>query len=143
MAANRNLIEALVDWANTTTAVASAFPGGVWNTAAPTGTATALPYATFTQGEGRIVNVIGGNRAVQFPVVVIESRAVFAEDARYLGQALRDTLLTAPAFSWQGGSEAGRCEVEGEGGELEDGLGPDGSDVWVHRIPVQFTYGRG
>ena len=139
----RNLIEALVEWADADPTVNALFPGGTWNTAAPTGADTALPYLTFTQGEGRIVNVIGGNRAVQFPVVVIEARAVFAEDARYSGQAIRDALLAAPPLAWTGGVEAGRCEIEGEGGELEDGLGPDGSDVWVHRIPIQFTHGRG
>lgn len=140
---NRNLIEALVDWANNNAVLSATFPGGIWNTDAPTGTATALPYLTFTQGESRILNVIGGGRAVAFPVVQIESRAVFAEDARYLGEVARDAILGGPPLSWAGGVESGRCEVEGEGGELEDGLGPDGSDVWVHRIPIQFTHGRG
>ncbi len=37
----------------------------------------------------------------------------------------------------------GQYLTEGEGGELEEGLGPDGSDVWVHRIPIVFTTARG
>lgn len=139
----RNFIEALVEWADGDAIITTAFPGGVWNTAAPTGADTALPYLTFTQGESRILNVIGGNRAVVFLVVQIEARAIYAEDARYLGEIVRNEILDGPMLTWSGGVEAGRVEIEGEGGELEDGLGPDGSDVWVHRIPIQFTHGRG
>lgn len=139
----RNLIEALVEWCDGNEVITAAFPGGVHNTDAPTGTATALPYLTFTQGESRIVNVIGGGRAVMFPVVQIEARAVYAEDARYLGETTRNTILAGGPLSWAGGREVGRVEIEGEGGELEEGLGPDGSDVWVHRIPIQFTTARG
>lgn len=140
---NRNLIEALVDWCDGNEVLTTAFPGGIYNTSAPTGSDTPLPYLTFAQGESRIVNVIGGNRAVAFPVVQIEARAIYAEDARYLGEQARTTLLGAGPLSWAGGQEVGRIEIEGEGGELEEGLGPDGSDVWVHRIPIQFTTARG
>ncbi len=141
---NRNLIEAMVDWANTDPALTAAFPGGIWNTDAPTGTATALPYLTFTQGESRILTTIGIVRSVIFLVVQIEARAVYAEDARYLGEQARNAILAAPALSWSGGQECpGRIEIDGEGGELEEGLGPDGSDVWVHRIPIQFFTARG
>jgi len=138
-----NLIEALVAWADDQPWIVSAFPGGVHNTDAPTGASTPLPYLTFTQGDTRVLNVIGGGtRSVQWPTVMIEARAVYAADARNLGGQIRDLLLVSGPLAWLGGTESGRYETEGEGGELEEGLGPDGSDVWVHRIPIVFCCSR-
>jgi hypothetical protein len=142
----QNLIEALVAWSEGQDALIAAFPGGIHNDDAPTGTTTPLPYLTFTQGDSRQVNVIAGvgGKWVQWMTVNIESRAVYSADARTLGTLVRDALVDDPALmTWAGGRECGRYLTDGEGGELEDGMGPDGSDVWVHRIPITFTTARG
>lgn len=139
-----NLIEALCTWADSDSWFAENFPGGIWNTDAATGTTTPLPYLVFTQGESRNLNIIGSPlRSVVFYTVQLEARAALAEDARNLGEQVRQQILSGPPLSWAGGLECGRLEIDGEGGELEEGLGPDGSDVWVHRIPIQFTTARG
>lgn len=139
-----DVIEALVQWCDEQAELQELFPGGIYNTMAPTGPSTPLPYLTFIQADGKILNVIGGTKAVSWPTVAIEARAIAADQARELGAQVRDILLEAPgSLQWIGGMEAGRYETDGEGGELEEGLGPDGSDVWVHRIPMVFMTGRG
>ncbi len=138
-----NLIEALVAWADAQDDITATFVGGIHNTDAPTGTTTPLPYLTFTQADSRQLNIIGGG-FVQYMTVNLESRAVYAADAREFGTLLRDRLIDDDAkLIWAGGQAVGRCLTEGEGGELEEGMGPDGSDVWVHRIPIVFTTARG
>ncbi len=68
-----NLIEALVEWADEQPDIQALFVGGIYNTDAPTGTTTPLPYLTFTQGDSRQVNIIGGGRFVQFMTVNLEA----------------------------------------------------------------------
>lgn len=138
-----NLIEALVAWIDAQDDIAAVFPGGTWDSDAPTGTATELPYLTFRQGEARPTNVIGG-KLIQYVTVNLEARAAQAADARRAGTLVRDRLIDgAEFFTWEGGQAVGRYMADGEGGELEEGFGPDGSDVWVHRIPVVFICSRG
>ena len=139
-----NLIESLVAWSDEQPYITATFSGGVYNTEAPTGTATALPYLTFTQADSRVLNVIGGGPPVaQWLTVLVESRAVYAHLAREYAERVRDFLLRQPpSLAWSGGYETARYQGDGEGGELEEGLGPDGSDVWVHRIPLVFCVTR-
>lgn len=138
-----NLIEALHGWALDQNAIVDVFTGGVHNTDAPTGTDTALPYLTFTQGDSRVLNVIGGGPPVaQWLTVLIESRDVYAYTARSNAERVRDFILNSGPLSWDGGYETARYQGDGEGGELEEDMGPDGSDVWVHRIPVVFCVTR-
>lgn len=143
-----NLIEALEEWADAQPDLAAQFPGGIYNSAAPTGPTTLLPYLTFAQADSRQQNVIGAiggvNRWVQYMTVNLEARSYLAADARIGGTLVRDRIVDdTTALIWPGGSCVGRYLTEGEGGELEEGLGPDGSDVWVHRIPIVFTCARG
>lgn len=139
-----NLIEALVDWADAQDDLTAEFAGGIYNSDAPTGSDTPLPYLTFTQSDSRQQNIIGCRKWVQYMTVNLESRATFAADARTLGTLVRDRIVDDPSLLvWAGGQAVGRYLTEGEGGELEEGLGPDGSDVWVHRIPIVFTCARG
>ncbi len=139
-----DLIEALVQWCDASPDLLDLFPGGVYNSIVPTGPSTPLPYLVFTQSDSRILNIIGAGKSVTWPVVSLESRAVQADQARELGAQVRDLLLVnRGTLVWIGGSEADRYETDGEGGEMEEGLGPDGSDVWVHRIPMVFVTARG
>lgn len=139
-----DVVEALVQWCDAQPALLGLFPGGIYNSNAPTGPSTPLPYLTFTQSDSRILNVIGLQKSVSWPTIAIESRAVAADQAREYGAQVRDLLLSAPGtLVWTGGIEAGRYQADGEGGELEEGMGPDGSDVWVHRIPLVIVTGRG
>ncbi len=138
-----NLIEALVAWADVQDDLTATFVGGIYNSDAPTGTTTPLPYLTFRQADSRQLNIIGG-QFVQWMTVNLEARAVFASDARIFGTLVRDRIVDDDAkLIWAGGQAVGRYLTEGEGGELEEGMGPDGSDVWVHRIPIVFTTARG
>jgi len=138
-----NLIETLVEWIDDQDDLVSIFPGGIWDSDAPTGTSTPLPYLTFRQTDSRMINIIGG-KFVQFMTVNLESRAVYAATARTLGTQVRDRIIDdATRFVWAGGQAVGKYLTDGEGGELEEGRGPDGSDVWVHRIPIIFTTARG
>lgn len=137
-----NLIEALVEWADAQSSLATLFPGGIYNTDAPTGDTTPLPYLTFVQNSGKVQNIIGDRRQVSWPEVVIEARDVMAEDARTACEQTRALILAASPLTWTGGREAGRFEGSGDEGKLEAGLGPDGSDVWVHRTTITFAIAR-
>jgi hypothetical protein len=136
-----NLIEALEAWIGEQPAITGLFPVEIYNDDAPPGGGVQLPALTFTQKSGKILGLIGGG-IIQWPEVNIEVQAAYAEDARRLAGRVRDILLQGSPLSWQGGSEAGRYETDGEGGELEQGIGPDGGDVWVHRIPLVFITAR-
>ena len=139
-----NLIEALVQWCDSQPELLELFPGGIYNSVVPTGPSTPLPYLNFTQSDGKILNLIGLQRAVVWPSIAIQSRSFAADQARANGGLVRDIILQSnDPLVWLGGVEAGRYQTDGEGGELEEGLGPDGSDVWVHRIPLVFVTGRG
>ncbi len=138
-----NLIESLEAWIGEQPAITGLFPVDVYNEDAPPGGGIQLPSLTFSQKYGRLVNLIGGGtRAVQYPEVNIEVQAESAEEARRLAWRVRDVLLVGSPLSWEGGRELCRYETDGEGGGLETGIGPDGSDVWVHQLPLIFVVAR-
>ena len=139
-----NLIESLVDWADNQLDLVAAFPGGIWDSDAPTGATTPLPYLTFRQSDSRQQNILVPGTWVQYMTVNLEARDTYAANARTAGTLVRNRIVDDQTpLQWAGGQCVGRYLTEGEGGELEEGLGPDGSDVWVHRIPIVFTCARG
>jgi hypothetical protein len=140
MSVPATLIEALVEWADAQPSMLNWFPGGFYQGIAPTGTDTVLPYMTFVQTDNRPTNIMGRSSRVEHVEVTLEARADNAKDAGRIGQQARDLLLNAAPLSYSTGAESGRY-LGGETGEIEDGMGPDGSDVWVHRIPMTFICG--
>ena len=136
-----NLIEALEAWVGSQTSIGDLFPGGTYQDDSPPDSGTSLPALTFTQTSGRIVNVIGSS-SIQWPEINVEVQAIYAEDARSLADRVAKLILSGSSLTWMGGREVGRYQVDGEGGELLEGVGPNGSDVWVHRIPLVFVMVR-
>ena len=139
MSVPANLIEALVAWADDQPSISDVFDGGIYQDTVPIG--AELPYLTFIQADSRPLNIIGRTDRVEFVDVSIEARADNAVDARRYGQAVKTLLLNSGPLQFANGSEAGRHAGTGEAGELEDGTGPGGVDVWVHRVPVTFICG--
>jgi hypothetical protein len=139
-----NLIEALEEWVESQTSITDLFPGGTYQDDAPPESGIALPALTFAQQTGRVVNIIGRSPtlAIQYPELNVEVQAVYAEDARRIAETVAKLILSGGELSWLGGREVGRHQVDGEGGELLEGVGPDGSDVWAHRIPLVFVVVR-
>lgn len=139
-----NLIEALAEWIDATPWFAANF-SGVHNSQVPNSTGAVLPYLTFVQTDSRASSFITGavRKALVYPVLAFEVRAATGAMARSLGEQARDQILAGTPLSWTGGLECGRFPTDGEGGELEEGLGIDGTDVWVHRVPITFITARG
>jgi hypothetical protein len=137
-----NLLEALVEWIEVQPAIADRFPGGVYQQDSPPGAGSQLPSLTLSQESGKVLGLLNG-ATIQWPEVGIEVQAEYAGDARKLAEWARNMILSGPSLSWDGGSEAGRYEADGGGGELERGIGPNGGDVWAHRIPLVFITARG
>lgn len=145
MSVPSNLIEALSAWMDATPEIADLY-NGIYQGTAPSqddeGDALGLPYLTFVQADSRVTNVIGRPSAPVYIEVAFESRAATAETARQLGEVVRDRILSGSPLSWLGGHECGRHQQGNEVGEQDEGMGPDGSDVWVHRIPITFLTSR-
>ena len=135
-----NLIEALSAWAAEQPYLTGLFTGGIYQSEMPPTEESAPPYLTFVQGDSRALNVIGTAQPVaEWLTVVLEVRHSTAAAARQHAQKARRYLLDAPlSLSWDDGRESARYRIDGEGGELEEGLGPGGTDVWVHRLPIVF-----
>jgi hypothetical protein len=134
-----NLIEAIEEWIGSQTSITGLFAGGTSLEDAPPEAGEALPSLAIVQRTSRIVNIVGSSsRAIQYLEVDAQIQAIYAEDARRLAGRVRDLILSGGTLTWSGGREVGRYQADGEGGELEEGIGPDGSDVWVHRIPLVF-----
>jgi hypothetical protein len=138
-----NIIEALEEWITSQTSITDLFPDNVYQSDAPPGSGQQLPSLTFTQETGRIVNIIGDpTRAIQYPEVKVQVQAEFAEDSRSLAKRVARLILSGSQLTWADGREIGRYQTDGEGGELREGIGPDGGDVWEHTIPLIFVIMR-
>ncbi len=137
-----NLIEALEAWISAQPEITDLLAGAAYIDDSPPGDGPQLPSLTFSQKTGRVQNLVGTPASIQWPEVSIEVQAEYAEEARRIAWRVRDLILDGPPLAWHGGREAGRSEGDGEGGELEEGVGPDGSDVWVHRVPINFCITR-
>lgn len=132
-----NLIEAINEWINEQPSITELFEGGIYNDDSPPTEGPALPALTFTQGDTRLIKVIG-QPPIEFPEVNVVVQAVYAEDARRIAGRVKEILLAGSSLAWLGGKEISRQESDGEGGKLVEGIGPEGGDVWEHRIPLVF-----
>lgn len=134
-----SLLEALGAWLQQDAEVQAMFKGGVWNTTAPLG--TVLPYLTLVKAESRSQRVIGAGKWVEWITIHFEVRHTSGEATEALFTWLRNHLFQSEVtlrLRWDDGHECSRYLVEGQATELEEGLGPGGTDVWVARLPVIF-----
>lgn len=133
-----NLIEALEEWIEGQPSITGLFPDNIYNEDAPPGSGQQLPSLTFSQSTGKIQNLIGGSGPIQWPEVGVVVQAETSEAARSLAGRVRNIIMAGSPLTWAGGKEIGRYETDGEGGELKEGIGPEGGDVWEHTIPLIF-----
>jgi hypothetical protein len=141
---NNSLLEALASYLAADPIISAIFAGIYTSSAAP---GTALPYLTLLKASSVPVGILGvyqGKRAWTDKVTVnFEVRNTGADTADVLTEQLRTALMRRQQpLGWAAGQECGRWLAGDETGELEDGLGVNGTDVWVARLPVGFTITR-
>jgi len=139
---NNDLLEALVAYLEANQTIVGLFTGGIYNTTAAPGAVT--PFLTLQATDSTPQGVIGFARWLDKVIVNFEVRHNTGDQAVQLVSQLRRALTTPgqTPVGWAGGQECGRWLAPGASGELEDGLGVDGSDVWVQRLPIGFTITR-
>lgn len=139
---NATFLEALVAWLEGSETVSALFTGGIYNTQADP--YAELPYLVLRQTDSNPLGTIGRPRWVDKITIAFEARATLGDAAELLVEQLRIALFAAPIslLGWSNGQECGRYLIAGAGGELEEGLGPNGEDVWVQRLPIGFTITR-
>lgn len=137
---NATLLEALVAQIEANETIIGLFPGGVYNTTAAPGADT--PSLNLKQTASQPTGIIGKKWWIDKVTVNFEVRDTTGDSAEILADQLRTALVQCIPVGWANGHENGRFLMEGAAGELEEGLGVDGSDVWVQRLPIGFNITR-
>ena len=137
---NATLLEALVAALEANETIVGLFGAQIYNTtAAPGGI---LPSLNLKQTDSQPTGIIGRKWWIDKVTVAFEVRDTTGDSAEILADQLRTALMLASPVGWTNGQENGRFLMQGASGELEDGLGVDGSDVWVERLPIGFNITR-
>ena len=137
---NATLIEALVAQIEANEAISSLFPGGVWNTVAAAG--DELPYVTLVKAGSEPTGIIGRKLWLDKITINFQVFAVGGDVAELLVDQLQTLLMQSAPVGWTTGQECGRWLAPGETGQLDEGLGPNGEDVWIQTLPIGFTITR-
>jgi hypothetical protein len=139
---NKTFLEALAAYLEANENILDLFSGGIYNTTAAPGAET--PYLLLKLADTDPTGIIGGRWWVDKVTVNFEVRQTTGDAANVLIDQLRTALMAQPMtlVAWSNGQECGRWLQPSAAGELEDGLGVDGSDVWVERLPIGFTITR-
>ena len=137
---NKFLLEALATFLVSDPTISTSFQGIYLSTAAP---GTDLPYLTLLKSGSTPTGILGKHLWVDKVIINFEARATTGDQAESLTEQVRTALFRKqPTLGWAGGQECGRWLAGDESSELEEGLGPDGTDVWVSRIPIGFSITR-
>lgn len=134
------MLEALVAAIEANGAIVDLFPGGVYNTTAAPG--AELPYLVLRQNDSNPFGIVGRRQWIDKVTVNFEVRDVTGDSAEILADQLSTALMQSATVTWTNGLECGHWLASGATGELEEGLGVDGSDVWVQRLPIGYTITR-
>jgi hypothetical protein len=139
---NRTFLEALAAYLESQASVLDLFPGGIYNTTAAPG--AEIPYLTLKLADSQATGIVGRPIWIDKLTINFEVRETTGDAATLLVDQLRTAIMSPPIslLSWATGRECGRFLMPSAAGELEDGLGVDGSDVWVERLPIGFTITR-
>jgi hypothetical protein len=137
---NATLLEALVAQIEANETIIGLFPGGCYNSTAAPGTET--PNLNLKQTDSQPTGIIGKKWWIDKVTIAFEVRDTTGDSAEILADQLRTAIMQCTPVGWTNGQENGRFLMEGAAGELEDGLGVDGSDNWVQRLPIGFNITR-
>lgn len=141
---NATLLEALAALLAADPVISTIFAGLYLGQAAP---GTVLPYLTLVQTGSEPTGIIGAVNSkrtyLDRVTVTFEVRTTAGDSDDLLKEQLRTALMRPQGtLGWNNGREVGRWLAGGESGELEAELGPNGTDVWVSRLPIGFTITR-